>query len=125
MGVFFFATTGTVRSYLKRASSSEQTVVCYSCHMNHKELIAALAEASETDSKTAAAMLSALTDLVLERVGSGDVVTIPRLAKFALADRAARVGRNPQTGEQLAIPAKRVAKITPTTAYKELAQRPL
>ena len=39
--------------------------------MNHKELIAALAEASETDSKTATAMLTALTDLVLERVGSG------------------------------------------------------
>ena len=125
MGVFFFATTGTVQSYLKRASSSEQTAVCYSWRMNHKELIAALAEASETDSKTAAAMLSALTDLVLERVGSGDVVTIPRLAKFSLVDRAARVGRNPQTGEQLSIPAKRVAKITPTKSYKELAQRPL
>jgi DNA-binding protein HU-beta len=93
--------------------------------MNHKELISELAEASETDSKTAAAVLSALTDLLLERVGAGEVVTIPRLAKFSLVDRAARVGRNPQTGEQLAIPAKRVAKITPTKTYKELAQRPL
>lgn len=93
--------------------------------MNQKELIAALAEASGADSKNAAAMISALTDIILERVGSGDVVTIPRLAKFALVDRAARVGRNPQTGEPIDIPAKRVAKITPTKAYKELAQRPL
>jgi|LakMenE18May11ns_1017448.scaffolds.fasta_scaffold9915797_2 DNA-binding protein HU-beta len=98
---------------------------CYSFPMNHKELISALAEASKTDSKTASAVLSALTDLLLERVGAGEVVTIPRLAKFSLVDRAARVGRNPQTGEQLAIPAKRVAKITPTKTYKELAQRPL
>ena len=83
-------------SYPKRASSSGQGARRYSLLMNQKELISALAKASGTDSKNAAAMIPALTDIILERVGSGDFDTILRLAKFSLVDRAARAGRNPQ-----------------------------
>ncbi len=89
--------------------------------MNRRELVLALAERTETDRRTADAALQAFIDTVTEAVAKGDPVRITGFAKFARIDRAARMGRNPATGETIRIKAKRVARITPLKDFKEAA----
>jgi DNA-binding protein HU-beta len=87
--------------------------------MNRRELVAALAERTETDKRTADANLQAFIDTVTDTVASGEVVVISGFAKFARVDRAARMGRNPQTGEAIRIKASRRARVTPLKAFKD------
>jgi DNA-binding protein HU-beta len=87
--------------------------------MNRRDLVAALAERTETDKRTADAALQAFVDTVTETVASGEVVVISGFAKFARVDRAARMGRNPATGETIRIKASRRARITPLKAFKD------
>ena len=75
--------------------------------MNRRELVAVLAERTETDKRAADAALQAFIDTVTETVASGEPVAISGFAKFARVDRAARMGRNPQTGEAIRIKASR------------------
>ncbi len=89
--------------------------------MNRRELVLAFAERTDTDRKTADAMITAFTELVTETVATGEPVQISGFCKFARVDRAARMGRNPQTGEPIKIKAKRLARITPLKAFKEAA----
>ena len=94
--------------------------------MNRRELVAAIAERTGPDKKAADEMLKATTDLITETVGQGDPVVISGFAKFAKIDRAARMGRNPATGEQIKIAAKTTAKITALKGFKDavLAAKP-
>ena len=78
--------------------------------MNRRELVAALAERTGTEKKATDAFLAAFTDIVTETVSKGDPVAISGFAKFARVERAARMGRNPATGEAIKIPAKTVVK---------------
>jgi DNA-binding protein HU-beta len=87
--------------------------------MNRRELVAALAERTETDKRTADANLQAFIDTVTETVASGEVVVISGFAKFARVERAARMGRNPQTGAAIRIKASRRARVTPLKAFKD------
>ncbi len=87
--------------------------------MNRRDLVAAIAERTESDKKSADAFLAAFTDIVTETVASGDPVQISGFAKFARVERAARMGRNPATGEAIKIAASRKARITPLKAFKD------
>jgi DNA-binding protein HU-beta len=87
--------------------------------MNRRELVAALAERTETDKRTADANLQAFIDTITDTVSSGEVVVISGFAKFARVDRPARMGRNPQTGEAIRIKASRRARVTPLKAFKD------
>jgi DNA-binding protein HU-beta len=87
--------------------------------MNRRDLVAALAERTETDKRTADAALQAFIDTITETVAAGEPVAISGFAKFARVDRAARMGRNPQTGEAIRIKASRRARITPLKAFKD------
>jgi DNA-binding protein HU-beta len=87
--------------------------------MNRRELVAALAERLETDKRSADAQLQAFVDTVTDTVASGEVVAISGFAKFARVDRAARMGRNPQTGEAIRIKASRRVRVTPLKAFKD------
>jgi DNA-binding protein HU-beta len=89
--------------------------------LNRRELVLALSERTDTDRKTADASLQAFIDVVTEAVAKGDPVRITGFAKFARIDRAARMGRNPATGETIRIKAKRVARITPLKDFKDAA----
>lgn len=60
--------------------------------------------------KETEAYLTAIKDAVVAAMAEGDDVIIPGLIKFSVGNVAARVGRNPQTGEVLNIPAKRKVK---------------
>ena len=87
--------------------------------MNRRELVAALAERTDTDRRTADAALQAFIDTITETVATGEPVMISGFAKFARVDRAARMGRNPQTGEQIKIKASRRTRITALKAFKD------
>ncbi|MGZ6996843.1 MAG: HU family DNA-binding protein [Acidimicrobiia bacterium] len=87
--------------------------------MNHRELVAALAERTGSEKKATDAFLSAFTDVVTETVSKGEPVAISGFAKFARVERAARMGRNPATGEAIKIAASKKARITPLKAFKD------
>jgi DNA-binding protein HU-beta len=87
--------------------------------MNRRELVLALADRADTDRRTADDLLSSLIDIITETVATGEPVAVSGFAKFARVDRAARMGRNPQTGEPIKIKASRKARITPLKAFKD------
>ncbi len=87
--------------------------------MNRRELVAELADRLEIDKRTADTGLQAFVDVVTDTVASGEVVAISGFAKFARVERAARMGRNPQTGEAIRIKASRRVRVTPLKAFKD------
>lgn len=87
--------------------------------MNRKELATAIAEDLGTDRKAAESFLGSFVDVVTSTVSKGEPITISGFAKFARVERAARTGRNPQTGEPIQIAASRKVRITPLKAFKD------
>jgi len=67
----------------------------------------------------AVALVDGLFEDIQDAVVSGDPVKIPGFGQFKVRDRAARMARNPATGEQVRVPAKRVFKFLPAKALKE------
>ncbi len=78
--------------------------------MTKTQLVKILAEKVETTNKTAAAFLTSLSELAVKETKKNGVFVVPGLGRLKKSQRKARVGRNPQTGEPLKIPAKTVAK---------------
>lgn len=87
--------------------------------MNRRELVSAIAERTGEDRKQADAFLTAFVEEVTSQVSDGEPVMISGFAKFARVDRAARMGRNPATGEPMQIKASRKVRVTPLKAFKE------
>ena len=87
--------------------------------MNRSQLLNELAEANEWTRKEADQFLTSFTDLITATVATGEDVAISGFAKFRRIDRPARMARNPATGEQVRVAAKRVARITPLKAFKD------
>ncbi|MEA5599122.1 HU family DNA-binding protein [Rivularia sp. UHCC 0363] len=87
--------------------------------MNKGELVDAIASSSELPKKDADAILSAAIDVIMEAVASGDKVTLVGFGSFERRERAAREGRNPQTGEALQIAATRVPAFSAGKLFKE------
>ena len=87
--------------------------------MNRSQLLNAYAERNGISRKEADAAVTSLVDLITETVSRGEDVAISGFAKFRRIDRPARMARNPATGEQVKVAAKRVARITPLKAFKD------
>ena len=87
--------------------------------MNRSQLLNASAERNDMSRKEADATLTSLLELITETVARGEDVAISGFAKFRRIDRPARMARNPATGEQVKVAAKRVARITPLKAFKD------
>ena len=87
--------------------------------MNRSQLLNELAERNDWSRKQADEVLTSLTDLITSTVATGEDVAISGFAKFRRIDRPARMARNPATGEQVRVAAKRVARITPLKAFKD------
>ena len=85
--------------------------------MTKPQIIAAIAEKAEITKAQAEAALGALIDLAYK--GAEEGFTIPGLGKLVKVDRAARTGRNPATGEEIQIAAKRVLKFRIAKAAKD------
>lgn len=85
--------------------------------MTKTQIIAAIAEKAEITKAQAESALDTLADLAYK--GAEEGFTIPGLGKLVKVDRAARTGRNPSTGEQIQIAAKRVLKFRIAKAAKD------
>jgi DNA-binding protein HU-beta len=92
--------------------------------MNKRELARAIAVQADVELKTVAAVLDGFTDVVTSVVSKGEAISIPGFAKFVKVSRAARMGRNPATGEAIRIKASQKARITPVKAFKEAVLAP-
>ena len=87
--------------------------------MNKKELVAAIAEKAEIKKVEAEAVLNAITETVTEELEKGEEVVLYGLGKFEVRERAARNGRNPQTGEAITIAASKVPAFKAAKALKD------
>ncbi|MCK6641403.1 MAG: HU family DNA-binding protein [Bacteroidia bacterium] len=78
--------------------------------MNKAELIEAIATSAKITKADAQRALDATIDNVSKALKKGDKVSLVGFGTFSVAKRAARTGRNPQTGKSIKIAAKKVAK---------------
>jgi len=92
--------------------------------MTKNELVRELAEDFELPRKQVAEMMESILDKMTEVLKSGDKVQLTPFGQFKIRDRAARVARNPQTGEPVNVPAKRVLKFIPGKPLKEAVGAP-
>jgi DNA-binding protein HU-beta len=88
--------------------------------MNKAELVAKISEDAELSKTQANAVLDSFIEAVTKTLKSGGKVTLVGFGTFSVTKRAARTGRNPQTGATIKIKAKKVAKFK---AGKELAAK--
>ena len=88
--------------------------------MNRTELVAAMAEKTQLSKKDAEAALKAFVDVVSEEMKKGEKVQLVGFSTFEVSERAAREGRNPQTGETMTIAASKTPKFKAGKALKDL-----
>lgn len=88
--------------------------------MNKTQLVDAIAAESGLSRNDAAKALDAFVTNVSESLKNGDEVAITGFGKFSVAQRSARTGRNPQTGETMTIQASKSPKFTPGAGLKDL-----
>ncbi len=86
--------------------------------MNKTDLINAVAEKTELSKKDATKAVEAVFDSVMDSLKNGEKVQLIGLETLRFA-RAARKGRNPQTGEEIEIPASKVPAFKPGKALKD------
>ena len=87
--------------------------------MNKTELIAAIAEKTELSRKDAEKALKAFTEVVEEELKKGEKIQLVGFGTFEVSERAAREGRNPQTGKTMSIPASKAPKFKAGKALKD------
>ena len=87
--------------------------------MNKAELVAAITEKSELSKKDAEKALKAFTDVVADELKAGNKIQLVGFGTFEVASRAAREGRNPQTGETMKIAASKSPKFKAGKALKD------
>ena len=80
--------------------------------MNKSELIDAVAERTGIAKSTVDEVIKGMTDRIEMTVAKGDKIQIPGFISFQKVQRAARTGRNPQTGDTIKIPASATVKVT-------------
>ena len=88
--------------------------------MNRTELVAAMAEQTNLSKKDAEAALKAFIDVVSEELKKGEKVQLVGFGTFEVSERAAREGRNPQTGETMEIKASKTPKFKAGKALKDI-----
>lgn len=87
--------------------------------MNKGELVDAIAKEAEISKSEAQAALDSFVENVKKSLKKNQKVTLVGFGTFSTSKRAARTGRNPQTGNPIKIPAKKVAKFTAGKALKD------
>ena len=88
--------------------------------MNKTELVAAIAEQTQLSRKDAEAALKAFIDVVSEELKKGEKVQLVGFGTFEVSERAAREGRNPQSGEVMHIAASKSPKFKAGKALKDM-----
>ena len=88
--------------------------------MNKTELVAAMAKEAELPKKDVEAALKAFIDVVSEELKKGGKIQLVGFGTFEVTERAAREGRNPQTGETMVIEASKAPKFKAGKALKDI-----
>lgn len=87
--------------------------------MNKEELVQEIAKKAKVTQKDASEILSALIETIQKTVAKGKKVTLVGFGTWEARKRAARTGRNPQTGKELKIPARTVPAFSAGKKFKE------
>ena len=87
--------------------------------MNKSELIDHIAESADLSKADAGRAVDALVDAIKTALKNDDTVTLVGFGTFAVGERAARTGRNPQTGAEIEIKAAKVPKFKPGKGLKD------
>jgi DNA-binding protein HU-beta len=87
--------------------------------MTKTQLVGKLAEEAGLSRKQVEGVLTALVDTIRKSVKKGDPVKIPDLGGWRLRSMKARMGRNPQTGEAIKIPARKKVGFTVAKSFKQ------
>ncbi len=91
-----------------------------SFRMNKEELVQEVSKKAGVSQKEAAEVISAWVDTVQKTVSKGKKVTLVGFGTFESRKRAARIGRNPQTGKEIKIPAKTVPAFSAGKKFKTI-----
>ncbi|MBQ2984177.1 MAG: HU family DNA-binding protein [Candidatus Gastranaerophilales bacterium] len=91
--------------------------------MNKEELVQEIAKKAKVTQKEAAEVLNGLVETVQKTVAKGEKVTLVGFGTFESRKRAARTGRNPQTGKEIKIAAKTVPAFSAGKKFKELVNK--
>lgn len=91
--------------------------------MTKAELIDAMAASADLTKTAAEAALNGLMHSVQTALKKGDKVTLTGFGTFSVSERAARTGRNPQTGEPITIKATKVPRFKPGAELKAAVQK--
>jgi DNA-binding protein HU-beta len=91
--------------------------------MNKGELIDAAAEGSGLSKADAGKAVDAALEAIVEAVANGEKVSITGFGNFERRERAARTGRNPQTGEELKVAASKAPAFKPGKSFKDAVNK--
>lgn len=92
--------------------------------MNKAELVAKIAEGAELTKAQAEKALNSFITATTAALKAGDKISLVGFGTFSAVTRAARTGRNPQTGKAMKIAAKTNGKFSPGKALKDLTAKP-
>ncbi|MBV2091407.1 MAG: DNA-binding protein HU [gamma proteobacterium symbiont of Stewartia floridana] len=87
--------------------------------MNKAELIEAMAESADISKAAAGRALDGMVNAVTEAMKAGDTLSLVGFGTFSVKERAAREGRNPQTGETIKIKASKIPSFKAGKALKD------
>ncbi len=87
--------------------------------MNKKDLVAAVAQDVDLTKDKANEAVDAIIQHIQDALQNGDEVRLPGFGSFKVSDRKATTARNPRTGEEIKVPASRVAKFQPAKGLKD------
>jgi DNA-binding protein HU-beta len=87
--------------------------------MNKSELVTEVAEATELSKKDVTKVVDAVFEAISTALQNGDKVQLVGFGNFEVRERSARKGRNPQTGEEIEIPASKIPAFKPGKALKD------
>lgn len=88
-------------------------------HLTKNEIIEAIALGADIPKNKAETFLMAMLEIIQRELEADNAVQLAGFGSFILKDRAARLGRNPQTGESMNIDASRTIKFVPGKAFKD------
>ena len=90
--------------------------------MRKQDLVRAVAEATETSESSSTKAVNAVFNAIQEALSNGDEVTVSGFGSFIGVERGARQGRNPQTGEEMTIRARKSPVFRPGTQLKRAVE---
>ena len=91
--------------------------------MNKSELVSAIAVKTELSKKDAEKSLKAFIDVVTDELAAGGKIQLVGFGTYEVSERAARTGRNPQTGKEMKIPASKAPRFKAGKALKDAVNK--